>query len=130
MPEQAHVVHYFGNRGILAGYGKEPSDSQWILPDYQRKSGCQQASNLGSQSNLLVICKHIFTWTIPNEALKRSGTNSLHPDLVDGGRLPNLDHEPSKPMTQSHVDRMTQHMGKRLLLNVSLKNSEMANSWF
>jgi hypothetical protein len=54
---------------------------------------------------LTVICKHMFTWTTPKEALKYDGTEfSHHPDLVDGGRLPNLDRKPSKPMSKPYVD--------------------------
>ena len=46
---------------------------------------------------LTVICKHMLTWTSPNEALKYDGTEHSHkPDLVDGGRLPDLDRKPSK----------------------------------
>ncbi len=54
---------------------------------------------------LTVIFKHMFTWTTPKEALKYDGTEfSHHPDLVDGGRLPNLDSKPSKPMSKPYVD--------------------------
>ena len=46
---------------------------------------------------LTVICKHMLTWTSPSEALKYDGAEHSHkPDLVDGGRLPDLDRKPSK----------------------------------
>ena len=47
---------------------------------------------------LIQICKHMFTWTTPTEGLKYDGTELSHkPDLVDGGRIPQMDRKPSKP---------------------------------
>lgn len=54
---------------------------------------------------IMVILKHMVTWTTPKEALKYDGTEFSHrPDLVDGGRLPDLDRKPSKAMTKPYVD--------------------------
>lgn len=54
---------------------------------------------------LIVICKHMFTWTTPSEGLKYDGTEFSHkPDLVDGGRLPAMDRKPSKPLAKPYVE--------------------------
>lgn len=54
---------------------------------------------------LMAICKHMFTWTSPNEGLKYDGTEFSHkPDLVDGGRLPNMDRKPSKPLAKDYIN--------------------------